>query len=153
GSSGRNGDSGRDGNGGGFEPNCRPLAEKHDVDGGPHWDTANHNDWINANVDCGKPASWDQGLPGGRGGKGGKGAGVVLRIKEMKNKLGSLSVDLRGGPAGQGGPGGKGMRHWNGGDSFECPSGAPGPIGEQGDSGTCTIEVGGARPRPCTGLE
>lgn len=152
GGSGQPGRKGRDGNGGGFEPSCRPVAEKHDDDGRPHWDTDNSDDWNAANVACDHNAgSCDRGAQGDPGGTGLAGPDVVffLRVKPR----GAWSWELSGGEPGLSGKGGLGMRHHlrdSDTPPHECPSGADGPPGLRGPAGTCTLFVK-KRRLPCPG--
>lgn len=137
-----------DGNGG--FPDRRPVAEKHDPDGRPVWDTVNKSDYINANVDCDNHRggqSW--GLDGHSGQKGGTGANISITVDTPVTATWQWTV--AGGTGGAGGPGGKGARHKLRGtqDHHECPSGGNGALGTTGDAGACMIKVGKGTARAC----
>lgn len=138
----------KDGNGG--YPGRREVAEKYDPDGRPHWDTANHNDFINANVQCDRLEggnSW--GLKGNSGEQGGAGATVLIHVD--REVPASWQWTAPGGAGGPGGPGGKGTRHWHrgSGEHHECPSGGQGDTGPHGEQGSCKLIVGHKAPKDC----
>lgn len=111
--------------------------------GGPgtskgEWCTNNRGDLDHADNDChSNPSHADRGGPGQQGEKGGPGGSIILNAIKIEN----VTVKTDGGPGGPGGPGGAGRwlyycpQHYCNGCTKQCPNGATGATGPQGDAG------------------
>lgn len=102
---------------------------------------------LNSCRTCGPCMCGQNGDPAGNGGPG---PSVTFRLAHPPDRAGSISVDLRGGPAGTPGDGGTGAGVQNhGGDVVACNDGRRGASANEGPRGTCRIMVGETET-PCS---
>lgn len=169
GTPGQNGQPGKKA-AGGRAGACRDISVAFDYDDVPSWCTENHDDWVDANVDCDDPArpTCDRGGDAENAGDGSPGPSVAFLVARAPD-LSRLSIVLQGGPPGLPGEGGAGMRHyWTAPDPgcpvdygllhpensdrqrvHQCPAGRRGAVAKPGAQGTCSVQILDQAPQPC----